>query len=337
MLKLGLQLKTSQSLTLTPQLRMALRLLQLSSLELQQEIEQMLNENPLLEWDDNTHNDTDSPSTAADDSSHAASDTAPNGDDNTAGEEGTEAALSQADSDFAENHDDWGDTRHDSNTRPLDEEFDPLDLCAANLSLQADLRDQARISIHDPLVLAQAWVLIDALDDDGYLRTPLAELSETCARLNPLLAITPEALATTVLPQVQALTPVGIGARDLAECLSLQLAQLPPGTPHRDLALQLAQHHLAAVARQDFKGLQQTLKIEESALQDALNLLRQMHPHPGRIGHNPEAQPALPDLIVRKHHGSWVAELNPALAPSLRVNSYYANLLRNRLDSASTS
>ncbi len=332
MLKPGLQLKMSQHLALTPQLRQALRLLQLSSLELQQEVEQALNENPLLEAEEDGEQDSAGMEPVVAPESLAA---APQTElEETAGETDlpeTGSEPEDAGTDW-EDTGDWEDGAYEGRSPGSSEEFDPLDLCSTPQSLHADLREQARLLINDPRTLAQAWVIIDAIDDDGYLRTPLADLSATCAQLNPALVISPEALEQ-VLYQVQTLEPSGIAARNLAECLQLQLQAQLPDVPYRNLALRIVNTQFVHLARQDYTTLQQQLGVSQAEMQGALNLIRHMHPRPGRISHDSELAPPVPDLLARKRHGIWVAELNPALTPHLRVNAYYASLLRNGLGS----
>lgn len=331
MLKPGLQLKISQHLALTPQLRQALRLLQLSSLELQQEVEQALNENPLLEAEEN-------PDTAETEPEAAALHAEPP-ETSAEGTTPAESTESEGEAEYSESdwdNSDWDDNHYEGGSQSSSEEFDPLDLCATPQSLHADLREQAQLLFNDPRSLAQAWVIIDAIDDDGYLRTSLEELSATCAQLSAELATTPEALEQVLL-QVQTLEPSGIAARNLPECLQLQLSAQPPTQPYLALALRIVRDHFSSLARQDYKALQHLLDVSPDELQSAIHLIRKMHPRPGRISHDTEIAPPIPDLLVRKRHGIWVAELNATLTPHLRVNAYYASLLRNGLGNHETT
>ncbi|MBZ0091894.1 MAG: RNA polymerase factor sigma-54, partial [Sulfuricellaceae bacterium] len=177
---------------------------------------------------------------------------------------------------------------------------------------------------------AIAAMLIDALDEDGHLTVELSELSEL---LPPELEIEPIELETA-LKHVQHLDPIGVGARDLGECLALQLEALPDGTPGRGLALQIVQHHLAALAAHDFNLLKKQLKCDDEELRTAQALIVGLNPRPGAEYTRLDTRYIVPDVVVRKTKGSWTVNLNPDAMPKLRINRLYADILQRNRDAS---
>jgi RNA polymerase sigma-54 factor len=308
-----LQLKLSQHLTLTPQLQQSIRLLQLSTLELNAEVERLLQENPLLEKADEEEA-AGSPreylatvtSTPADKGGDAPEDRAPDASDLLAGTDG-----------------DWGTS---TNTGDEDDEHFLPQQVATN-SLRDHLNAQLallNVPLRDRQIVA---ALIDALDEDGYLTTTLEELLELFPEE---LEIDADELSIA-LKRLQNMEPAGVGARDAAECLSLQLKALPESTPFRGDALKLVQNHLPLLAARDFGKLKRLLHADDSCLRCVRTLITSLNPRPGAGFSKTEANYVIPDVVVRKWRGRWVAALNEAAMPKLRLNRIYADILtRNR-------
>ncbi|HSV19964.1 MAG TPA: RNA polymerase factor sigma-54 [Casimicrobiaceae bacterium] len=329
-MKQTLQLKLSQHLTLTPQLQQSIRLLQLSTLELNAEVERILQENPLLE-----RAETEEEGSAAETplagpgrlSDTVSQETA--GD--SRGEAPSEAPAARDDApeiaDFADygsgGDGDWGGGAGND-----DDEFYPQQV--ATSTLRDHLNEQLallNLPLRDRHIVT---ALIDALNDDGYLPTPLEEIAE----LFPAeLEIEPEELSIA-LKYVQSFEPPGVGARDCAECLALQLRMLPPETPHRADALKVVDGHLALLANRDFTKLKRLLHTDDAGVRAVRELIRTLNPRPGAAFAKAEANYVIPDVVVRKLRGQWVAALNEAAMPKLRLNRIYADILTRNRDSS---
>jgi RNA polymerase sigma-54 factor len=312
-LKPTLQLKLSQHLTLTPQLQQSIRLLQLSTLELNAEVERLLQENPLLEKADDEESGTPPREflapvtpTTLDKTAEPADDRVPDGSDMAVGGDG-----------------DWG-----SPTGPGDDDDDSfLPQQVATSSLRDHLNAQLallNLPLRDRQIVA---ALIDALDEDGYLQTTLEELLELFPEE---LEIEADELSIA-LKHLQNMEPAGVGARDAAECLTLQLKALPESTPFRSDALKLVQHHLPLLAARDFGKLKRLLHADDTCLRGVRALITSLNPRPGAGFSKTEANYVIPDVVVRKVRGRWSAALNEAAMPKLRLNRIYADILtRNR-------
>lgn len=313
-MKQGLQLKLSQHLTLTPQLQQSIRLLQLSTLELNQELELMVQENPLLERVD-----------AIDDSSMRPSEyestSTANGNDATS-ELATDAAPREL-SDL-----DWNESANYGSGDDGDEgDFEPQGSSLDSVSLRDHLAWQLNLT---PLLERDkrlVLLLIDALNENGYLTQTLEDVVEM---LPDELGVDLEELQIA-LKHLQNLEPVGVGARDLSECLSLQLQALPECTPHLVLAQRIVESELAALGAHDYVGLKRKLHCDDEALRAARELITHLNPRPGEIFGMADTRYIIPDVIVKKIKGLWVASLNPDAMPKLRINQMYADILsRNR-------
>jgi RNA polymerase sigma-54 factor len=314
-MKPTLQLKLSQHLTLTPQLQQSIRLLQLSTLELNAEVERLLQENPLLEKADDEESGTPPPELIAPVlvTPTATSPEKPG--------DGAETPASEV-SDMLGGDGDWGAS---SGSDDDDEGFLPQQV--ATHSLRDHLNAQLallNLPLRDRQIVA---ALIDALDDDGYLASSLEELLE----------LFPEELEldadelSIALKHLQNMEPAGVGARDAAECLALQLKVLPAETPFRAEALKLVQHHLPLLAARDFGKLKRLLHADDACLRSMRLLITSLNPRPGAGFSKTEANYVIPDVVVRKVRGRWVAALNEAAMPKLRLNRIYADILtRNR-------
>ena len=325
-MKQTLQLKLSQHLTLTPQLQQSIRLLQLSTIELNAEVERMLQENPLLERAEaeDERGPVEPPLSGpgrAESIERSAHESAP--------DEGSDMRSSNRDdapeaADFADysggGDSDWG----GGNTND-DDDFLPQQI--ATSTLRDHLNGQLAL-LNLPLRDRQlVTALIDALDDDGYLATSLEEIAE----LFPAeLELEPEELSIA-LKYVQSFEPAGVGARDCAECLALQLRTLPADTPFRADALKVVDGHLALLANRDFTKLKRLLHTDDAGVRGVRDLIRSLTPRPGAAFAKAEANYVIPDVVVRKVRNQWVAALNEAAMPKLRLNRIYADILtRNR-------
>ncbi len=313
-MKHSLQLRLSQHLTLTPQLQQSIRLLQLSTLELNQELERVLQENPLLERDDDSREQAVAVAeTAARAADPEPATEAPATDDPAADNDGTEASALD-DAPLPGYRDDG-------------EDGERQQIAAEAPSLRAHLLSQislTNLSGRDHQLVA---LLIDSLDDDGYLTQSLEEIA---ALLPAELEVDLDELQIA-LKHLQHLEPAGVGARSLGECLALQLAALPPDTPHLGAALETAKNHLEVLAARDFTRLRKLLRCDDAALRAAQKLITGLNPKPGRIFSSEETRYVVPDVIVKKLKGIWLASLNPDAMPRLRINRLYAEILqRNR-------
>ncbi|MEK7361966.1 MAG: RNA polymerase factor sigma-54, partial [Pseudomonadota bacterium] len=315
-MKQSLQLKLSQQLTLTPQLQQSIRLLQLSTLELNQELEKFLMENPLLERDEAEPESLPAP---------------PNG---AAREEYTvatgEAPANDSPPEGAADIDWFTDAPSSGPRREDGEESDYPQLAASTPTLGEHLLGQlalTQLSERDKSVVS---TLIAALDENGYLSQSLEEIAEL---LPPELEVGLDELQIG-LHHLHSFEPTGVGARTPAECLELQLEALPSNTPARELAIGIVHTHLHALAAHDFAGLKRQLHCGDQDLRDAQHLIQSLNPHPGSEYAATETRYIVPDVIVKKTKNAWVASLNPDAMPKLRINRMYAGILQNKLHSA---
>jgi RNA polymerase sigma-54 factor len=316
-MKYGLQLKLGQHLTLTPQLQQSIRLLQLSTLELNQELEQMLQDNPLLEREEEGSQDFAPNEVAATHSSDAAESAAGATNDASDTQERT-AGLDETD---------WNDY---SGSSADDEESDFFQAPASSLSLREHLLSQLILTPHSLRDRSLTAALIDDLDEDGYLTQNLEDIAE--ALRSELEDLETEELEIA-LRHLQNMDPTGVGARNLGECLSLQLRALPDDTLGRETALQLVGHHLDLLAARDVGKLKKALNIDDSGLRTARALILSLNPRPGSAYGQDETHYVIPDVFIKKVKGMWLASLNPDAMPKLRINRVYADILARHRES----
>lgn len=364
-MKQSLNLKLSQSLALTPQLQQSIRLLQLSTQELNQELETILQENPLLELAEthadgsiveaSTDSDNDnltnlvnpeqtqnkefgeesSQEPSADfDASFSSEVSAPTND----GAADSEISLSDehySQSDFSDDYEEygsntcWDEGAQNNNFDDDDNDFSKQE--TVTQSLREHLISQLKLMPLSERDQTLAILLVDSINEYGYLEQPL----ET------LLDIIPEELEVelvelqTTLKLVQHLDPLGIGAHDLCECLSLQLGVLPKETPYLELAKKIVSQHLALLASHDFIKLRKLLSCDDVALRGGQTLIKQLNPRPGNsfsaISSNHYIQH---EVIVKKVKGIWIASLNDGVIPKLRINQLYSDILKRNRDSS---
>ena len=319
-MKHSLQLKLSQHLTLTPQLQQSIRLLQLSTVELNQELERYLAENPLLE-----RADLGPPDEAA---GAPPPPTAP-GETLREGEAREEARRDDNRDEppaFADDHGFGDEHAPTGNSRSQDEDRDDFtQMAAAEPTLQEHLLQQLSLTGLTERDKKVAALIVGHLDEDGYLKQDLEELRQSALGGMPDIEIEDLNIA---LRHVHNMEPAGVGARDIAECLELQLQALPDSTPHRDTAIELVTKHLDVLAARDFNRLKRLLAVSEDELRDVRALVLTLDPKPGRAFGQGDVRYVIPDVVVRKTGGRWSAALNRDAMPRLRVNKMYADILQ---------
>lgn len=327
-MKQTLQLRISQHLALTPQLQQSIRLLQLSTLELHQELEQILSDNPMLERLDDPLDHSvrlladgavsNAPSTP---SLEAAAESNVGSGDAEAGFEGSDAA--DAPSNTAEA--DWSfDDVARTSRAPEDEDGRPQ-LEAHETTLREHLLEQMRLTVRNLRDRALVELMIDAVDDNGYLEESLEEIH---ARLPTELEIDIEELSVA-LKLLQSFEPAGVGARNAAECLSIQVKRLPkiPFVTRR-MALTIIEQYLTLFAQRDFNKLKKALECDDEDLREAQAVIKQCNPHPGAAFAHDASDYVVPDVIVKRTKNGWQVSLNREVMPRLRVNAMYANILK---------
>jgi len=335
-MKQSLTLKIGQQLTMTPQLQQAIRLLQLSAVELQQEIQETLESNPLLELDEEPQDGGaegergDAAEPGDDDSGASAS----AGDD--AGDD-AEAMASESDWDQGIPDDlpvdtSWDDiyqpgTPSGSGVAPA-EDFDFDSRNSAAESLQDHLRWQLNLTPMSDVDRMIAMAIIDAINRDGLLTLPVEDIAASLGPFDdPEEAIGVDEV-TAVLKRIQHFDPLGVAARDLRECLLLQLDAFDADTPWLEETRDVVAHHLELLAAKDFTTLKRRTKLDEAELAEIVRLIQSLNPRPGSSLSEDAAEYVVPDVTVSKKEGRWVVELNSETMPQLKVNGLYAGMIR---------
>lgn len=324
-MKPTLQLKTSQHLTLTPQLQESIRLLQLSTLELNQEIERLAQENPLLELDDSLGSGIEYLGALEAGVEPLSGDLMESPDEDS----GKLLAEDTFEQKKATEEADW--LSDDSGPRGIRDDDDERDFpqqASEPQSLREYLNSQLSLSQIPERDRKIVGLLIDSLDDDGYLAQNLEELVDL---LPPALEIDIDDLHIA-RELLQHLDPPGVGARNLSECLAMQLQALPVETPYRDQALLLVGTHLESLAARDFCAIKKLLRCDDECLRSIQNLITRLNPRPGMAFSSAVARYIIPDVIVTRIDGVWVANLNPEAMPRLRINRLYADILKRYSD-----
>jgi RNA polymerase sigma-54 factor len=302
MMKLSLQLKLGQTLTMTPQLQQAIRLLQLPVLDLNAQIQEALEENIMLEMEDLP----DVPQTSAE----------------TTAEVETIRAADTWQERITERVQDGG---WNGEGRPVSEFADE-----SGQTLREHLLWQLEMEHFTPRQVVIGEAIVDSINDDGYLTIDVDEIS---ACLDAEMEVSVEEIEET-LNKVQCLDPIGVGARSLSECILLQLGQLDVSTPGLQLAIALAESHLDLIANRDYGELRRSLRTTEEGLHDAVALVKSCNPKPGLAVSPAAAEYVVPDVFVRKIDNRWQVEISPTGIPRLSVNQQYARLLRGSGDHA---
>ena len=332
-MKASLVLKMGQQLTMTPQLQQAIRLLQMSTLDLQAEIQEALESNLMLEQQD--ENNSAAENTAQEHSSNTQA---------TSQDEPSNKAESQLESsDWTEQipseleiDTSWEDVYQSSASNipsSNSEDWDFTSTTSVGVDLQSHLLWQlnlAKMSDSDRMI---ATVIIDSIGADGYLQDSLEEIQDA---FDPMQHIEMDEVEM-VLKRVQQFEPTGIAARSLSECLLLQLHALPSNTAWLTEAKTLCSEHLELLGGRDYNQLMRRMRIKEDALKEIVELIQSLNPRPGSVIESQEAEYIVPDVIVRKANNRWIVELNPAVAPRLAVNAQYASYVQRADNSADNS
>ncbi|EHP9862270.1 RNA polymerase factor sigma-54 [Escherichia coli] len=309
-MKQGLQLRLSQQLAMTPQLQQAIRLLQLSTLELQQELQQALESNPLLEQID-THEEIDTRETQDSETLDTAD------------------ALEQKEMPEELPLDASWDTIYTAGTPSgtsgdyIDDEL-PVYQGETTQTLQDYLMWQVELTPFSDTDHAIATSIVDAVDDTGYLTVPLEDILESMG--DEEIDIDE---VEAVLKRIQRFDPVGVAAKDLRDCLLIQLSQFDKTTPWLEEARLIISDHLDLLANHDFRTLMRVTRLKEDALKEAVNLIQSLDPRPGQSIQTGEPEYVIPDVLVRKHNGHWTVELNSDSIPRLQINQHYASMCNN--------
>jgi len=333
-MKQTIQLRLGQQLTMTPQLQQAIKLLQLSTLDLQREIQEALESNLMLESADEADAEVD----------NAELETSRRGQDAQVDSEVRPEQSSMpddlpVDSSWSDTYDSYiassAGTGATSSGAGADggAELDPFAQHSRPQTLHDHLEWQLNLSRLAPRDRVIADALLDAIDANGYLR---AEIDDLVGAIADPDANGDEAVEAdeveAVLHRIQALDPPGIGARSLRECLLLQLRYLPAEQPYRSEAIAICENHFSALSRNDLDDLRRHTKLASDTLREALALIRSLHPRPGSLVADVRPEYVIPDVVVQKRQGSWTVELNPETTPRLRVNPGYLKLIRRADD-----
>lgn len=356
-MKQSLQLRMGQQLTMTPQLQQAIKLLQLSTLDLQQEIQEALESNPLLELEDDFNDDLDQRSESSD------HDTIDNSQDfNQDASDGFEFSSHEVETSSHQDQDYDGDAEFDSHQAlesssvsedlPMDVSWDDY-LSASPVSagvssgsgvaadddfvyqgettetLQDYLLWQMRLTPMSETDQAIATAIIDAVDESGYLTVTAQDILDSLG-LDDVEVDEVE----VVLKRVQLFDPIGVAARSLSECLLIQLRQYHRDTPWLNEAKMLVNDHMDLLALRDYRTLMRKTKLKENELKEALDLIQSLNPKPANSVIREETSYIVPDVSVKKLKGRWVVELNADAMPKLRVNQQYAEMTRSVRNSA---
>ena len=309
-MKQGLQLRLSQQLAMTPQLQQAIRLLQLSTLELQQELQQALESNPLLEQID-THEEIDTRETQDSETLDTAD------------------ALEQKEMPEELPLDASWDTIYTAGTPSgtsgdyIDDEL-PVYQGETTQTLQDYLMWQVELTPFSDTDRAIATSIVDAVDETGYLTVPLEDILESIG--DEEIDIDE---VEAVLKRIQRFDPVGVAAKDLRDCLLIQLSQFDKTTPWLEEARLIISDHLDLLANHDFRTLMRVTRLKEDVLKEAVNLIQSLDPRPGQSIQTGEPEYVIPDVLVRKHNGHWTVELNSDSIPRLQINQHYASMCNN--------
>ena len=319
-MKQTLQLRLGQHLTMTPQLQQAIRLLQLSTLDLKQEIQEALESNPLLDMEEESAQQA-----AATASEGTADQKSQNQEKNGDGE------LNPETSDIPDElpvDSEWTDTYESYNPPATSSQRDnqDIDFLAQSSSAQTlhdHLQWQMNLIPFSDVDRAIATALIDAISEDGYLKSSIEEIH--AALEMPEVELDE---VESVLHHIQSFDPPGVAARNPQECLLIQLHQLPQDVPHLEKTIELCEKHFDLLAARDHNQIKRRLRIKDAELSAISQLICSLNPHPGTQIADAEPQYVVPDVFVSKKNGVWLVELNPDSTPKLRVNDDYAKLIR---------
>ncbi|CAG8998956.1 MAG: RNA polymerase sigma-54 factor [Candidatus Celerinatantimonas neptuna] len=326
-MKAALQLRLGQQLTMTPQLQQAIRLLQLSTLDLQQEIQEALDANPLLETEEHSQeetSDTDIAQSAQEENVTASADSSQ--------VETSEAIGNETMGDELPVDATWDEMYSASSApaAPIPDDNEHIYQGETSESLQDHLLWQLNLTPFSETDHAIALSIIDAIDESGYLTQNAEQLLE--GFMNEDQDITTGEVET-VIKRIQHFDPLGIASRSLQECMLLQLEQFSSDTPWLEQAKQIVSDHIDLLGNRDYRTLSRKTKLKEEQLAQVMRLIQSLDPRPGNQITTSQAAYVIPDVSVSKKNGKWVVELNPDAVPKLRVNAQYAALSRNSRNS----
>lgn len=323
-MKAALQLKFGQQLAMTPQLQQAIRLLQLSSLELQQEIQEALDSNPLLEVVEENSSQAEEASSQEESQQNSESQTSDYTD--PAAQDSAQMMASDSMGDDLAVDTSWDDlySSNSGNTGvALDDEM-PIYQGETQVSLYDHLLWQLELTPFTETDSAIAMAIIDAIDDKGFLTLTTADITNSLS-----LPDLEEDEVVAVLKRIQQFEPLGVGSRNLQECLLLQLDALPDETPRKAEAANILRNYIEELANRDYKIIVKETKLKESELIEVLQLIQQLDPRPGsQIGNN-DIEYIIPDVNVVKANGKWTVFLNNTNTPKLEINKHYATINSN--------
>ncbi|MGM0593128.1 MAG: RNA polymerase factor sigma-54 [Pseudomonadota bacterium] len=341
-MKQSLQLRLGQQLTMTPQLQQAIRMLQLSTLELQMEIQQALDSNLMLEVAEEAEEqeEYEQQESEREEAQQREDEAAGTSQDEELAQEFSEPAQSMESDSIPDElpvDSAWDDIYEPATTvssAPADDgdrDYDYGD--TRGESLREHLLWQLQMTQLSETDLAVGEAIIDSVNDDGLLSSELEDLRQALLPHYPDLELDE---VEAVLHVVQHFDPPGVAGRDLRESLLLQLQTLPPETQWLEQAVTLLEKHFELLARRDYTQLKRVMKVDDEALTGITRLIQSMNPRPGGQVSNSQPEYIVPDVVVKKVKGSWRVELNPDAAPRLRINSHYAGLIKqmNSSDSA---
>jgi RNA polymerase sigma-54 factor len=326
-----LQLRIGQSLTMTPQLQQAIKLLQLSTLDLQQEIQENLESNPLLEIDENQNTDNennmdqleqafsaDVDNTSSDGSEEAT----PSGDEITTTEVIEKNDIPEelsVDTTWEESY-----SAGTSNTGAVAPSDDTVYQGETTESIQDHLRWQMELTPFSETDKTIATAIIEAVDDAGYLTVTAEDILESLGddevELDEVEA---------VLKRINMFDPIGVAARSIPECLLIQLNQFEPNTPWLSEAKMVIRDHIDLLGNRDYRQLMRKTRLKEDQLREVMRLIQSLNPRPGDVIIQGDDQYIIPDVSVEKKNGRWVVELNPDTAPKLTINQQYASMIKS--------
>lgn len=345
-MKQSLQLKLGQSLTMTPQLQQAIRLLQLSTLDLQSEIQEALDSNPMLELSeentDSQNNQSDSPNTEKSESEETNLNTANAQETEQTKEDAHNGDEIHADSEWAQeipndlpvdtSWDDVYQSSTPSGSSISDENDNSFDTRNSNSeNLQDHLLWQLNLTPFSDQDYLIALNIIDYIQPSGLLSSRINDLYDALKEHIEELELDE---VEAVLHRIQQFDPPGVAGEDLGDCLLIQLNQLSHDTPHLELAKTIVKTYLQLLGTRDYKTLMRKLRIREVELREAIQLIQSMNPRPGDDIGSSDTEYVVPDVFVSKRDERWIVELNPDIAPKLRINSDYASMVK-RADSSS--
>jgi RNA polymerase sigma-54 factor len=330
-MKQTIQLRIGQQLTMTPQLQQAIRLLQLSTLELQNEVQDIIESNPMLEQEEEDSREAGEKNDTSESSAGTGEEAGLNGTDVETPLTAETAESIPDDLAVDSNWDDIYDTGATSYSAPgPDDNRDVLETYrVSSEGLHDHLYWQLSLASLSETDRVIAHTLIDAIDDDGFLTQSLESIHEQLAG-EPGSVEEPLDISEieAVLHRIQQFDPVGVGARDVGESLRLQLRQFDPDTPWLKEANILVRDHLNPLASRDYNQLCRRMGLAREELQHVVHLIQSLNPRPGSKFSNMEPEYIVPDVFVTRHKGQWRVQLNTEAIPKLRINNLYAGMIK---------